>query len=132
MGLKSILRNILSNGKAEPVCAPQEAARPEFDLSERDITNGCLLINQEVGDVVRVAIRGGLVERVANCTSAPKWELPILLACRTLELPGDKIEKILANRGSHNVKTGNASKFHSTYHWGNEEVYFVQILSTYL
>jgi hypothetical protein len=132
MGLRAILRNILSNAKSKPVRATTEAVRPEFELSERDISDGCLLITQEVGDVVRVAIRGGLVDRVASSTAAPKWELPILLACRTLELPGEKIEKILANRGSHNIKTGNASKFHSTYHWGNEEVYFVQILSTYL
>ncbi len=132
MGLKAILRTILSNARPEPVCAAPERVRPEFELRERDLADGCLLISQEAGDVVRVAIRAGLVERVAASTAAPKCELPIMLACRTLELPGEKIEKILANRGSHNVKTGNASKFHSTYHWGNEEVYFVQILSTYL
>jgi len=132
MGLKRLLRSIFSAKREEPACSQTEAPRAELNISQWDITNGCLLIRQEFSDVARVVIRAGLVDRVAGCTAAPKWEVPILLACRTLELPGDKIEKILANRGSHNVKTGSASKFHSTYHWGNEEVYFVQILSTYL
>jgi hypothetical protein len=110
----------------------QSACKTQLDLMRDEISAGCMIISSEASDVARVAIRGHLVDRVSPLVATPKCQLPVLLACKALGLSGEKIEKILANGGSHNVKKGIASGFHSTWHWGEEEVYFVQILSTYV